>query len=134
VTRLTPPIEHAGQMPQISSDAEKAPAQEYANILALVDGAVGIPFQGNAKTLPSDTRSARLQFTTDETRVVVQKCKARNLSASAAVHASIAAANYVHAAAENKGKHYTSAIASGHIYDGHTRGLISRVRCIPHSG
>ena len=90
------------------SDADNATAQKCVETLHTVPGSIGIPYRGTKDSVPASTCSARLHFTEDETDFVVQSCKRRDIPVTAAVHASVAAVNYLMAADADKEKHYTS--------------------------
>ena len=110
--RLAPPVEQAANMPTKPSDADKTLAQQCVEPFHTVTGSVGITYQGTIETAPASTRTAYLHLSAAETDAVVHACKARGhpITVTAAVHASIAAANYAHAAPADQGKHYTSTI------------------------
>jgi hypothetical protein len=109
-SRLTAPIEEAAAISTNPTKADKELGAECVGTFGHMVDAVGIASPAPTETLPGGTRIARHQLTEQETKVVVQACKARNISVSAAVHASIAAANYAFAAPEDQSKHYTSTI------------------------
>lgn len=110
VSRLAPSIEEAAGLSENPSKGDRTLAQECVASFGHVVGAVGIESRAPAETIPGGTHLANLYLTEEETSVVVEACKARNLSVTAAVHASVATANYVLAAPEDRGKHYTSTI------------------------
>ncbi|KAJ5177766.1 uncharacterized protein N7500_000465 [Penicillium coprophilum] len=110
VARLAPPVEEAGNMPLTATDEQKAVAHEAVGTFALAAGALGVPYTGDASCLPSGTRAAELKFSLAATSAVVSAAKARGVGMTAAVHASLAAANFQHAIAEHQGRHYTSTI------------------------
>ena len=109
-TRLAPSIEDAANMPVNPSAEDKQMGEKCVGTFGLSAAAIGIASRASAETLPAGTRIARLHLTEVETSGAVQACKARKISMTAAVHASIAAANYALATPEDKGKHYTSTI------------------------
>lgn len=105
--RLAPAVEDAADMPATPSPAQAAAADEAVGSFALVVGAAGIAFRGDAGTLPAGTRSAHVALSAEATAGVVQAAKARGISVTSAVHASVAAANLAH---RQHGQHYTSTI------------------------
>ena len=109
ITRLAPPIEDTANIPTAPTDAIKAHSQKNIEQHFQVAGAVGIPYKGDI-TVPGGTRSSRLVFSSTETNFITSQCKARGLSVTSSVHASIAATNYALASTEKKTKHYTSTI------------------------
>jgi hypothetical protein len=108
--RLAPSIEDAANAPVNPSTDDKQLGEKCVGTFGAAAGAIGIASRASAETLPGGTRIARLHLTEEETSAAVRACKARKISVTAAVHASIAAANYALAASEEKGKHYTSTI------------------------
>ncbi|OQE44661.1 hypothetical protein PENCOP_c002G04267 [Penicillium coprophilum] len=110
VARLAPPVEEAGNMPLTATDEQKAVAHGAVGTFALAAGALGVPYTGDASSLPLGTRAAELKFSSATTSAVVSAAKARGVGMTAAVHASLAAANFQHAITEHRGRHYTSTI------------------------
>ncbi|KAI5925516.1 hypothetical protein F4810DRAFT_717864 [Camillea tinctor] len=110
VVRLTPAIEDAAAVPKKSTPELKKCGAAFVGTFAHVAGAVGIPYLGNAATLPTGTRNVTVAFSTAATEKIVKICKARDISVAAAVHASVAGANYALADASARSKHYTSTI------------------------
>ena len=108
--RLAPAIEDAAELPTAPTDAIKSISQKYVETFYQAAGAVGIPYQGEATTLPSGTRSSRDFFSPSETNVIISRCKAKGISVTSAVHASIAATNHILASVAMKTRHYTSTI------------------------
>lgn len=108
--RLAPPIEDAANVPIKPTDVITTRSQKYLETFNQAAGAVGIPYKGEAVTLPGGTRSSRFVFSTSESNFVVSQCKAKGFSVTSAVHASIAATNHALASADNKDKHYTSTV------------------------
>ena len=111
--RLAPAVEDAANIPLEPSPAQRVLARRYVETFYQAAGALGIPYKGTPSTLPRGTRSARLAFGTADTAAVICACKARGLSITAAVHASIAAANWALAAPDRKTRHYTSTVRFG---------------------
>lgn len=110
-SRLAPSIEEAaGLLSTNSSEEDKKLAQRTVAGFGHAVGAVGIASDAAADTVPGGTRICRLQLSEQETDAVVKACKDEKISVTAAVHASVAGANYVLAAPEDKNKHYTSTI------------------------
>ena len=108
--RLAPPIEDTANIPIAPTDDIKTLSQKYLETFHQAAGAVGIPYKGEAITLPGGTRSSRFVFSTSETDFVINQCKAKGFSVTSAVHASIAATNHALASEDNKDKHYTSTV------------------------
>lgn len=110
IARLAPPVEDAANIPIAPTDVIKTLSQKHLGTFHQAAGAVGIPYKGEAITLPGGTRSSRLVFSTSETNIVINQCKAKGFSVTSAAHASIAATNHALASADNKDKHYTSTV------------------------
>ena len=108
--RLAPSIEDAANIPLDPSTDAKQIGEQCVSTFGKAVGAIGIASHASADTLPGGTGIARLHLTKEETSAVVQACKDRKISVTAAVHASIAAANYALAASDDRDKHYTSTI------------------------
>ncbi|KAJ6024595.1 hypothetical protein N7540_005392 [Penicillium herquei] len=106
--RLSPPVEEAGDMPLKPTREHKAIAQWAVGTFALVEGALGVPYNGDASTIPSSTGATELTLPSRVTTDARAAAKARGLGMTAAVHASIAAVNFRRAIPEHKGRHYTS--------------------------
>ena len=111
VERLTPCVEDAAAMPTESTSELKARGAALVGTFAHAAGAIGLPFLGDAATLPGGTRSASLVFDEAETKKIVAACKQHGVSVHLAMHASVAGANYALAdAVDRDSKHYTSTV------------------------
>ncbi|QKX58649.1 uncharacterized protein TRUGW13939_05776 [Talaromyces rugulosus] len=108
--RLAPSIEEAAGISLNPSEEDKRIGQQCVASFGHAVGAVGTVSRAPLETQPGGTRSARLFFTEEETKTVIQACKSQNISVTSAVHASVAAANYALAGPEDQKKHYTSTI------------------------
>ncbi|KAH8433423.1 uncharacterized protein LDX57_011057 [Aspergillus melleus] len=110
VERLALPVEEAGNMPLVATEEQKAVAHGAVGTFTLAAGAIGIPYSGDASTVPSGTQAVELTFSPATTSAAVAAAKARGVGITAAVHASLAAVNFQHAIPEHQGRHYTSTI------------------------
>ncbi|KAH8692907.1 hypothetical protein BGW36DRAFT_385475 [Talaromyces proteolyticus] len=110
VARLAPSIEEAAGLSANPSEVDKEIGAKCVGSFGHAAGAIGISSPAPPETLPGGTKFARLHLTEQETKKVIQACKARNISVTAAVHASIATANYTLAASGDQDRHYTSTI------------------------
>ena len=110
VKRLTPSVEEAIQAPHPPNELQEQIASELTGSFAHKIGAIGIPYEGDATTRPSGTRSVKLTLDPQTTATIVEAVKARGLTVTAAIHASVASANHQLAVPENKDRHYTSTI------------------------
>ena len=109
-SRLAPSVEEAANIPEQSSDTDKALAQKLVKTFYQAASAVGIPYKGEGTTLPSGTHSFRLLLSTSETGAIIRHCKEKAITITSAVHASAAATNNALALPKNKDRHYTSTI------------------------
>ncbi|KAI2636515.1 hypothetical protein GGS26DRAFT_549459 [Hypomontagnella submonticulosa] len=110
VDRLAPAVEDAAVMPKESTSELKERGAALVDTFSYAAGALGIPYLGDAATLPAGTRSTVLTFSPETTEKIVAASKARGVSVTAAVHASVGGANYALADAAARDKHYTSTI------------------------
>ena len=108
--RLAPAIEDAANLPIAPTDAIKSMSQKLIETFYQTAGAVGIPYRGEDTTIPSGTRSSRYSFSPSDTKIIIHQCKAKGISVTSAVHASIAATNYALASVEKRNRHYTSTV------------------------
>ena len=109
VARLVPAIEDAAGVPAEPTPEQRERAAALVGTFAHAAGALGIPYLGDAGTSPAGTRSASIALSTTITEKVMAACRARDVSVTSAVHASVAGANYAlaeDAAARNR--HYAS--------------------------
>jgi hypothetical protein len=110
VERLAPSIETIANIPKfedIGPDQRRV-GKNYLRTFELMRDAVGIPYLGSSKTLPTETVSQNLSFSARETQEIVKKCKDRDISVTAALHASIAATKWSSCSQEREKQHYTS--------------------------
>ncbi|KAJ5701473.1 hypothetical protein N7488_009021 [Penicillium malachiteum] len=106
--RLCPSVEEAGNMPLEASEEHKAIAQRAVGTFTFIEGALGIPYTGDASTVPTGTGIIQVTLSPRVTAEARDAARARGLKVTAAVHASIAAVNFRRAIPEHKGRHYTS--------------------------
>ncbi|KAI0014881.1 hypothetical protein F4780DRAFT_150989 [Xylariomycetidae sp. FL0641] len=108
--RLAPSVEALAHMPLTPTPAQRARAEELAATFSLAAGTVGIPCRPDAaaQAVPGGTRRAALALTPAQTAQVVAACKQRGVSVTAAVHASVAGANYALAEKDGATRHYAS--------------------------
>jgi hypothetical protein len=98
--RLAPAVEELLGVPDTPTPAIRAAAAESLATTALAAGSVGLPWERAAQQ-PGGTRGVRRSVPEPATRAVLAACKARGLRLRAAVHASLAAANFLGAAGES---------------------------------
>ncbi|KAI1282969.1 hypothetical protein F5Y07DRAFT_351478 [Xylaria sp. FL0933] len=108
IDRLAPAVEDAAGISERTTVEMRACATALVGTFAHTVGAVGIPYLGDATILPAGTRNALLKPSPTTTAKIVTACKARGVSVTAAVHASVAGANYALADAAAKDRHYTN--------------------------
>ncbi|OTA96136.1 hypothetical protein M434DRAFT_393216 [Hypoxylon sp. CO27-5] len=112
VARLVPAVEDAAAMPKEPTPELKEHGAALVGTWAHAIGAIGIPYLGDKARPPAGTRSVALTFNPATTEKIMAACKARGVSVTAAVNASVAGANYAHADAAARDKHYASTIHS----------------------
>ena len=110
VVRLVPTIEDAASVPVEPTPEIKERAAAIVGTFALTVGAVGIPYLGDASTQPAGTRSVAIKLSPATTEKVLAACKARGVTVTSAVHASVAGANYALADEAVRDRHYASTI------------------------
>ncbi|KAL2015579.1 hypothetical protein VTK56DRAFT_5212 [Thermocarpiscus australiensis] len=98
--RLAPAVEELLGIPRTPTPAICAAAAECLATTALAAGSVGLPWRRAAQQQPGGTRGVRRSLAEPATKSVLAACEARGLRLRAAVHASLAAANFL--AAEKK--------------------------------
>ncbi|KAB8227157.1 uncharacterized protein BDW43DRAFT_294739 [Aspergillus alliaceus] len=94
VDQLASAVEEAGNMPVTVTEEQKRIAHGAVGTFVLTAGAIGVPYSGDASTPPAGTRAAELIFSRATTVSVVAAAEARNISITAAVHATLAAVNF----------------------------------------
>ncbi|KAI2620018.1 hypothetical protein GGR54DRAFT_647647 [Hypoxylon sp. NC1633] len=90
---LAPAIEYAASAPEESTPELQKHGAAVVAMFAYIVGALAIPYLGDAGTLPAATHAAQITFSKGTTEMIVADCKARGISVTAAVHASVAGAN-----------------------------------------
>lgn len=110
--RLAPAIEDAAAIPAESTPELRERGSALVSTFGHVPGTVGIPCLGDKATVPAGTKAAKLVLDAATTARIVEACKARGVSVTAACHASVAGANYALAgdAEEDRRRHYTSTV------------------------
>ena len=107
VKRLAPSIEDAANVPKELNQNQQALGRALVGTFALAEGAVGIPFSAS---IPRGTGSAISILSPNQTKDLVNAVKGKNISVTAAVHASIAFANWKLADNNRRNQHYTSTV------------------------
>jgi hypothetical protein len=108
--RLVPSIEEALNVPAEPTPEIHAEIQRLFGLSMASVGGIGISYLGDEKTLPGGTRNARLVLPEATTAAIVKACEERNYTVTGAVHAALAAINYIGAPPESRDKHYTSTL------------------------
>lgn len=112
--RLVPSIEEVLELPEEPTPEIQAATAECLRSGAVVAGSIGLPYLGDLDTKPRGTHSIRRSLPESTTAAVLAACDARNLMPLSAVHASLAAANFIGSAASANGDgHYTSTMRFG---------------------
>ncbi|KAJ9300268.1 hypothetical protein DTO271G3_2385 [Paecilomyces variotii] len=110
VDSLPPSMEEAAAIPEEPSSAQVAQARKAFETWGLAAGAIGVPCVGDSTTIPRGTRCACVTLSPQTTTAVVGAVRSRDLSVTAAVHASLAAANFQFAEPSQRDRHYASTI------------------------
>ena len=110
VSRLTVCVEDAAEMVDQISSAEQARVKDMATRLLKGAPTLAIPCLGDTHTLPESPRRWRLTWSALRTATLIRACKARNISVTSAVHASIASTNIKRATPDSKALDYRSSI------------------------
>lgn len=113
VPTLSPSMEvAAGASPEENEEIQAYSRERIAEFHAQAIKSGGLPFAGDAKKPPQNSRHLDLTFTTDETQAIVQACKDNATSTSAAIHAALAYTYFSFAEDEKeKQKGYTTVMA-----------------------
>ncbi|KAJ5764559.1 hypothetical protein N7533_003240 [Penicillium manginii] len=87
----TPSFESAAGALKTEDAGVQAYAREYINTFhQKAVNAGGLPFQGGATTPPSRSTHRDLEFSADDTNVIMNACKNKKISVTAAVHTALA--------------------------------------------
>ena len=110
VNRLTMCVEDAAGMVDHVSSADQACVKDMATQLLKGAPALTIPCLGDTDTLPRSPRRSCLTWSVPKTANLIRACKARNITVTSAVHASIASTNIRRATPDTKTLDYRSSI------------------------
>nr|ANM86398.1 putative voltage-dependent L-type calcium channel [Cladonia uncialis subsp. uncialis]AUW31100.1 putative voltage-dependent L-type calcium channel [Cladonia uncialis subsp. uncialis] len=110
---ISPCLEDAAGSPQNIAPELQDFAREYIdNFHKRAVNSGGLPFKGDAATLPAESSHQDLILTTDSTIALVAECKNRRISVSAAIHASLAYTVFSFAPPEDQPTDYTTVMAT----------------------
>lgn len=103
----------AGASFDVDEETKKYAKEAIASFHAKAVQSGGLPYQGDKTLLPGNTQHRELVLSTSETRDVVQACKAKNISVSAAVHTALARTYFSFAESDDdRRKGYTTVMAT----------------------
>ena len=106
--RLSPPFEAIVRSPIPTPDTTNKRMDDEFNNLIAHQPSIGLPFEGNATTLPNDSHTCTRVVGTEETKALVNACKQKDISVTAALHAALTLVTYALAPPEARTRTYTS--------------------------
>lgn len=113
VEDISPCLEDAAGAPQNVSPELQNYAREYIdNFHKKAVNSGGLPFEGDAATLPADSSHQDLILTSESTNSLVAACKRRHISVSAAIHTGLAHTVFSFAPPEDQPSDYTTVMAT----------------------
>lgn len=110
ISRLTICVEDAAEMADQISPVDQVRVKAMATQLLKGGPALTIPCLGDEKTPPTSPRRCLLTWSASETAALIGACKARNITVTSAVHASMASTNIGRATPESRALDYRSSI------------------------
>jgi hypothetical protein len=108
--RLAPSVEEALNLPAEATPEITSAVQAITSAVAKMGPGVGVECIGDANTEPGATKNARLRLSESQTKGILESCERQCISVTAAVHASVAAINYLGAPPEMHGFEYKSTL------------------------
>lgn len=112
--RLTLSVEEILDLPMTASSEILDASSKFIATLANTKCALGTPYRGDNQTVPGGTQSVRIRLSALTTQTLIDACNRLGISLTSAVHAAIAATNFLIAPVERveKGKeqHHTSTL------------------------
>lgn len=91
IEKISPSLEDAAGSPKVSTpEMDKVAADHIAAHHRNAIQMGGMPYKGDATTLPTSPKREALIFTPESTRKAVAACKARGITVTAAIHAALA--------------------------------------------
>lgn len=110
---ISPCLEDAAGAPQNVTPELQNFAREYIdNFHKKAVNSGGLPFKGDAVTLPADSSHQDLILTPESTITLVAACKRRHISVSAAIHTSLARTVFSFDPPEDQSTDYTTVMAT----------------------
>ena len=113
IDRISPCLEEAARSSEKATQQLQNFAREYINNFhrkAVNSG--GLPYKGEAATLPAELSHQEATLTRDTTRALVAACKSRDISVSAAIHTGLARTVFSFAPPEDQPTEYTTVMAT----------------------
>lgn len=94
LAKISPSIEDAAGAPVISNPEIEETAREMSRFREKTLKTIGVPYNGDRKTIPSQTGVQFTTFTAESTKALVEACRARRITVAAAIHAALATAAF----------------------------------------
>lgn len=94
LAKISPSIEDAAGAPMISNPEIEETARELSKFGEKTLKTIGVPYNGDRTTLPSQTAMQVTTFTAESTKTLVDACRARKITVAAAIHAALATAAF----------------------------------------
>jgi hypothetical protein len=122
VARLSPCVEDAVGSAENPNEDQQAIAKACVDTFGLIGGSTEIPYNELAPT-PQGTMEELVTLDPDLTLSIMEAARSKGVNVKAAVHASVAAANWDCATGTSKTRHYTSTIRVS--LRSHLNGMVS---------
>ncbi|PCH03994.1 Hypothetical protein PENO1_029960 [Penicillium occitanis (nom. inval.)] len=94
LAKISPSIEDAAGAPMTSNPEIEETAREMSKFREKTLKTIGVPYNGDRTTLPSQTAVQVTTFTAESTKTLVEACRARKITVAAAIHAALATAAF----------------------------------------
>lgn len=94
LTKISPSIEDAAGAPVVSNPEIEESARKMSKFRAKTLKTIGMPYNGDLRTLPGQTVVHFSRFTAESTKALTEACKARKITVAAAIHTALAAAAF----------------------------------------
>jgi hypothetical protein len=94
LAKISPSIEDAAGAPMVSNPEIEETAREMSKFREKTLKTIGVPYNGDRMTLPSQTAVQITTFTAESSKALVDACRARKITVAAAIHAALATAAF----------------------------------------
>lgn len=108
LAKISPSLEDAAGSPLTATPEIQNTAKEISTTFrekAL--GSIGLPYNGDRTTPPGNPAVQAISFTAESSKALVDACKARKISVSAAIHAALAVATFALTSSKDVGEYVT---------------------------